>query len=206
MLFLTSCIGGNIPLDLVTPMVSPSQPPAILTPTPPFVASTTPTLTGTFTPVGTDQTVTSTPTATEIPASISPTETISATPQPGISIEILGCNTSLDITHGLGEVTNAFPVLRNVSGTDLTNVCATLSATDEGRAHPDKTACVPILPNEYQVTLKLTVDTTFKQDTAIQVDVQSQQGATASLRVAACRDISLFGGEPGQVGIPVPIQ
>jgi hypothetical protein len=105
----------------------------------------------------------------------------------------------------MGEVTNAYPIIRNNSNTPLTNVCATLSASDEGRAHPDKTACVSSLPAGYQVTFKLTVDTNFRQATIIRVDVTSQEGVSAGQQVASCRDLDIFGEKPTQVGTPEPI-
>jgi len=106
----------------------------------------------------------------------------------------------------MGEVTNAFPVIRNNTGMDLTDVCATLSASDEDRQHPDKTVCTPALPTAYQVTLKLTVDTGYKQDTYIKVDVTSQQGIVASNSRSSCRDLGLPGWVPGKVGLIEPVQ
>ena len=63
-----------------------------------------------------------------------------------MTLNILGCKTSLDILHLMGEVTNAYPFLRNYTGQDLTNAWVTLSASDMARFHPDKTACVAALP------------------------------------------------------------
>jgi hypothetical protein len=120
-------------------------------------------------------------------------------------MEILGCNTSLDILHQMGEVTNAYPVVRNLMGNTLTNVCATLSASDEARAHPDKTACVAALPSGYQVILKLTVDTGSGQDTAIQVVVNTSEGIGTSISQSSCRDIGLPGWLPDRIGVIEPI-
>ncbi len=139
------------------------------------------------------------------------TETLTLAPSPVftqaplLGLEILGCNTSLDITHGMGEVTNAYPLIRNRASTDLSNVCATLSASDEARRHPDKTACISILPAGDQGTLKLTVDTGFKQDTSITVDVTTDQGLTASVRQSSCRDLGLPGWVPAKVNVVEPI-
>jgi hypothetical protein len=105
----------------------------------------------------------------------------------------------------MGEVTNAFPVLRNTTGYNLTNVCATLSATDEARVHPNKTACISGLPAGYQVTLKLTVDTGFEQDTTIQVVVNTTEGPGASASRPSCRDIGLPGWLPDKIGVIEPI-
>jgi len=106
----------------------------------------------------------------------------------------------------MGEVTNAYVILANTSGPDLTTVCATLSAADEGRVHPDKTVCVPSLPRGTQVTLKLTIDTTFQVDTIVEVGVLSNEGtmASASAGGLACRDIGAF--KPEVIGVLQPIQ
>lgn len=219
LLWLGACTGGNIPVLITTPIVSPSPLPAILSPTPPFIPSSTstpliyspsPTLgqtpsntstetvTSTFTPASTS---TFTPTSTSISTS-TPTATLLS----GLFVEIPGCNTSLDILHQMGEVTNAFPIIENSSRSLLTNVCATLSASDEARLHPDKTACVAELPTGFQVTLKLTVDTGFEQDTSIQVGVKTAEGLNASASRPSCADIGLPGWLPDKVGVIEPIQ
>jgi hypothetical protein len=106
----------------------------------------------------------------------------------------------------MGEVTNAYPVVRNFTGKNLTNVCATLSASDEARVHPDKTACIDILPTGYQVILKLTVDTGNGQDTAIQVVVRTTEGYATSIAHSSCLDIGLPVWLPDKVGVKEPIQ
>jgi hypothetical protein len=106
----------------------------------------------------------------------------------------------------MGEVTNAYIILVNASGPDLTTVCATLSAADEGRVHPDKTVCIPSLPRSYQVTLKLTIDTTFRVDTLINVEVKSNDKILASVGGQSCRDIGLFKPAPELIGVLQPIQ
>jgi hypothetical protein len=121
-------------------------------------------------------------------------------------LDILGCDTSLDILNQLGEVTNAYPVVRNYTGNNLVNVCATLSATDEERDHPDKTACVAVLPPGNQVILKLTADTIAGQQTAIQVIVNTKEGLSASASRSSCQDIGFPGWIPDQVGVIEPIQ
>jgi hypothetical protein len=105
----------------------------------------------------------------------------------------------------MGEVTNAYPVISNGTGNNLTNMCATLSAIDEARIHPDKTACVALLPTGYQVTLKLTVDTATGQDTAIQVVVTTNEGLGATTTRPSCADIGLPGWVPEMVGVLHPI-
>ena len=225
LLWLGACTGGNIPVLITTPIVSPSPLPAILSPTPPFIPSSTstpliyspsPTLgqtpsitstetvTSTFTPASTS---TFTPKSTFTPPStLISTSTPTATLLSGLFVEIPGCNTSLDILHQMGEVTNAFPIIENSSRSLLTNVCATLSASDEARLHPDKTACVAELPTGFQVTLKLTVDTGFEQDTSIQVGVKTAEGLNASASRPSCADIGLPGWLPDKVGVIEPIQ
>ena len=105
----------------------------------------------------------------------------------------------------MGEVTNAYITVQNIGTVDLTDVCATLSALDEGRPHPDKTKCVGALPVGYQVSEKLTVDTTFRQATSIQVDVT--EGGNLLQRVAqnSCTDIGLFPPNMSGLGTVTPI-
>jgi hypothetical protein len=120
-------------------------------------------------------------------------------------VEVLGCNTSIDITHGMGEVTNAYVTLKNNTGSEITNMCTTLNALDEGRVHPDKTVCVPLLQHGSQVTLKLTVDSTYQQNTPIQVEVKSGDALLSRIGQASCTDIGLFAPAPGLLLTPVPI-
>ena len=121
-------------------------------------------------------------------------------------MDIIGCNTGLDILHQMGEVTNAYPVVRNYAQQNLTNVCATLSASDEARVHPDKTGCVASLPAGYQVVFKLTVDTGIGQDTSIQVVAHTNEGISASASRPSCRNIGLPDWLPDKVGVVEPIQ
>jgi len=103
-------------------------------------------------------------------------------------------------------VTNAFVTLKNNTGTDLTDVCTTLYALDEGRVHPDKTVCVPSLAHGQQVTIKLTVDSTYQQNTPIQIEVKSGETLLSRIGQDSCTDIGLFSPSPGSLLTPVPIQ
>jgi hypothetical protein len=192
--------------------ITPSRPPTILTSTPIFIVPTTsltlppppsltPSATASETPLGPSETFTPIPTNTDTPTA---TSTFPPTPIP-FTIAILGCDTGLDVTHGMGEVTNAYVVLTNRSGTDLTNACLSLSAADEGRPHPDKTRCIPLLANGYQVTLKLTVDTTTNAATLVQVTLTSDQVSLPADPAAACTPIGLPAPSDDMLGIPVPI-
>lgn len=107
--------------------------------------------------------------------------------------------------RGMGEVTNAYVRIKNNGTIDLQNTCGFLRAIDEGREHPDKKVCVSNLPIQHQVTLKLTVDSTYKQDTIIQVDVTSNDNILLRVDKHSCRDIGLFGGTPSDVGVVKPI-
>jgi len=196
------------------PAPPPTITPSIHTPTPVFATATNtmasvpvnPTVTTfvTFTAVPNTETPTVTATAfTEAPV---PTDTATLPPVSStINVEVLGCNTSIDITHGMGEVTNAYVTLKNYTGVDMTDVCTTLYALDEGRFHPDKTVCVPALTHGQQVTLKLTVDSTYKQNTPIQIEVKS--GATLLSRIGqeSCTDIGLFAPAQGSLLTPVAV-
>jgi hypothetical protein len=189
---VTACTSVTIPAQPPAGIVSPSPSPAIRSPTLPFVPTSTITLTG------------ESPTPTETPTfTLSPTASPAGTSN--LLLEISGCNTSLDITHGMGEVTNAYPLIKNTTPADLTTVCATLSASDEDREHPDKTVCVDLLPAGYQVTLKLTVDTGYQEDTSIHIEVTSQEGLTASEAALSCRDLGFPGWIPAEVGVIKPI-
>jgi hypothetical protein len=194
-LFLVACSEIHIPPVINTPMRSPSSIPLIFSPTPPFVPSAIFTTTG----------LPSSKTITNFPTDIHPTEIATITPTPGLSLDILNCNTAIDLTHQMGEVTNTYPLIRNNTINELTDVCATLTASDEARVHPDKTRCIPYLPSNYQVTLKLTVDTGYKLDTSIRVDVSSNEGASVSLLRSSCRDVGLLDWASDNIGIIEPI-
>ena len=183
----------------------PSRTPSVITATPiilmpPFTETPLTTIPG---PTLVPSTLTETPTGT-------PTSTIEPSFTPSlpetVQVEILGCNTSLDVSHGMGEVTNAYVIVRNSGNADLPNTCALLRAIDEDREHPDKQVCIDNLPAQSQVTFKLTVDSEYKQDTAIQVDATS--GDILILRVdrGSCADIGLFGGAPPNIGTVEPIR
>ena len=216
-MLLSACSGWVIqplPFNPPTPFLPPTNTPSIFTATPVVIGAASPSATAQF--------ATSTPipfiTATQIPTVIAsvipsvipsetPVSTTSATSMPGppaVFVKILGCNTSIDITHGMGEVTNAFVVIRNTGGVDLTNLKVTLNARDEGRPHPDKTAQVPLLAVGYQVTLKLTVDSTYRADTPIQVEVTADGGLFQRVGADSCTDIGVLEPNPGTLKTPVP--
>ncbi len=207
MLLLASCNGWVIqpgPFNPPTPFLPATNTPSIFTATPVVigVASATPT------PQIATATGFSFPTATTT-STLSPSDTpaVTQTSSPSglaVSVEILGCNTSIDVTHGMGEVTNAFVVLRNTGGIGLNNLKATLNALDEGREHPDKTVEVTSLAVGYKVTLKLTVDSTYQEETPIQVEVIGDGGLFQRLGSASCKDIGLFAPNPDALNTPVP--
>ena len=197
------------PLPAWTPI--PSSTPGIVSPTPiilipTIIATSTSTFTtGDFTPTPASVN-TETPSPTATTALITPSETATLAPVQSVTLDILGCNTGIDITHGMGEVTNAYVTVKNNGTVDLPNTCALMRAIDEDREHPDKKKCVDNLPVQNQVTLKLTVDSAYKVNTVIQVDASS--GDLLLLRVdqPSCTDIGLFGGEPADIGVVKPIQ
>jgi hypothetical protein len=104
----------------------------------------------------------------------------------------------------MGEVTNAFVVVRNTGGSELTNMKVTLKALDEGREHPDKTVEVPSLAANYKVTLKLTVDSTYQEETPIQVEVSADSGLFHRAGAESCKDIGLFAPNPSDLSTPMP--
>lgn len=209
MLLTASCNGWVLQPNPPTPFLPPTSTPGVVTATPvviaasatataqiptstslPFITATTaPTLIPSDTPVNL-------PTATTV---------LTSTPSgPAISVEILGCDTSIDVTHGMGEVTNAYAVLRNTGGVELTNLAATLRALDEGREHPDKTVEVTSLPTGYKVTLKMTVDSTYQEETPVQVEVSADGGLFQRIGAESCKDIGLFAPNPTDLTTPVP--
>ena len=156
-----------------TPLPSPTTTPTLAT------ATNTPTVVvGTFTP-------TRTPTLTP---SVTPTPLPAGSPLPvSISTTVLGCDLGFDIAHGMGEVTNGYVRVRNTGGIELTNVCVILNASNEGKTHPDKSHCFASLKPNYEVTTKLTVDTTSGTTTTLDVAVTTNQGLTSNMSGAGCR-------------------
>jgi hypothetical protein len=108
-----------------------------------------------------------------------------------MNVLLLGCKTDIDILHGLGEVTNIYTTIQNVGGQDWTNVVATGSANDEGKPHPDKIKSVQNLPSGWEITFKLTVDTSFRKGTTISVGATTQQGDTGSASTSDCKALDL---------------
>ncbi len=207
LLMTTSCNGWVIqpgPFNPPTPFLPPTNTPSVMTATPVVIAAS-PTATTQILPTSTSIsfiTATSVPTLipSDTPGSIQPT----VSSGPAVSMEILGCNTSIDVIHGLGEVTNAFIILRNTGGVDLTNITATLRALDEGEEHPDKTVEVPSLLTGYQVSLKMTVDSTYREATPIQVEITADGGLFQRVGAESCKNIGLFAPNPGDLNTPVP--
>jgi hypothetical protein len=210
---LTGCDAWSVspqPLPVWTPI--PSSTPNIITATSiiltlPFTETVIPGAT-VIVPITSINTETSspTPTNTPIPPTETPTPTFTATAVQSVAVDILGCNTSIDITHGMGEVTNAYVKVKNTGTIDLSNTCALLRAIDEDREHPDKKVCVTNLPAQYQVTLKLTVDSAYKQNTLVQVDTSSNEVLLLRVDKPTCTDIGLFDRAPSDVGVIKPIE
>ena len=80
----------------------------------------------------------------------------------------------------------------------------TLRALDEGREHPDKTVEVTSLLAGYKVTLKLTVDSTYQEQTPIQVEVAADGGLFQRAGAESCKDIGLFAPNPSDLTTPAP--
>jgi len=90
----------------------------------------------------------------------------------------------------MGDVTNAYVRFRNLGDAELTNVCLMLSVDNEGRIHPDKTRCIPSLRSNYEVTMKLTVDTDSRPLTSATVAVITVQGVLDKVSAPGCRLLS----------------
>jgi len=200
LVIVLSACGGTINPWVINPsapspyFIAPSQTPVVWMATPPSPGYMT---TNTITPAA--RTITPTIELT-LSSTASATAPLNASPK----VEIVGCDTSLDISHQMGEVTNAYDTIRNTGDLDLTNVCAVLSASDEARRHPDKSQCIPLLPAHTEATLKLTVDTGFELDTSIQVLVTSNKGESLRVDRPSCSEIG-FPNPNLQFGIVRPI-
>ena len=195
------------PIPSGTPGIVTATPIILLPPTFPTIVTESPTPDVIInTPITPTPANTETPSLTFTLAPITPSDTATFSPLQSVAVDILGCNTSIDITHGMGEVTNAYVTVKNTGTVDLPNTCSLLRAIDEGREHPDKKVCVANLPVQNQVTFKLTVDSAYKQDTVIQVDTSSNEAILLRLDRPSCTDIGLFGGAPSDIGVIKPIQ
>lgn len=202
LLFLTACDTWGVPPQPFPVWTAiPSSTPSIVTATPLVIPPPALTVISQVT-----ETASPIPPPSSTPTVALPTTTFTLAPIQSVDIVILGCNTSIDILRGMGEVTNAYVTLKNTGTVDLPNACGFLRAIDEDREHPDKKVCVSNLPAQHQVILKLTVDSTYRQDTVIQVDALSNEVVLLRIDKQSCRDISLFGGAPADVGVIKPIQ
>jgi hypothetical protein len=204
---MASCNGWVIqpgPFNPPTPFLPATNTPSIFTATPVVIGVASATPTPQLASATSFSFPTATLTSTLIPSNTPAIAQTSSPSGPSISVETLGCNTSIDVTHGMGEVTNAFVVLRNTGGVELTNLKTTLKALDEGREHPDKTVEVTSLPVAYKVTLKLTVDSTYQEETPIQIEVIGDAGLFQRVGAASCKDIGLFAPNPGALNTPAP--
>ncbi len=212
MVLLTSCNGWFFqpsPYNPPTPFLPPTTTPSILSPTPVIIGvnSATPMIaTATAVPSNTPFTaVTNTPLVVASDTAIPSATEETPVPTLSVGVELLGCSTSIDVTHGMGEVTDAFVTLKNTGNVDLTNLRATLFALDEDREHPDKTVELTSLPVNNQVTIKLTVDSAYREETPIQIEVAADGGLFHRIGAPSCRDIGLFAPRPDGLMTPVPI-
>lgn len=110
-------------------------------------------------------------------------------PAAKLNIEILGCTTGYDITHGLGEVTNIYVDVQNIGNADATGVNAGTSATDESGEHPNKYASIGDIPAGYAAREKMTVDTTYDVFGTITVVAQTDKGISAQKSTSNCAEI-----------------
>lgn len=216
---LSSCNGWIIqplPNNPPTPFLPFTPTPSIFTQTPviigvtsvsstPVVLTSTPFITNTPYPTLINQATFTASAAPTLSPTIPATATSDPSGIPSISVKVLGCNTSIDVTHGMGEVTNAFVTLTNTGAIELTNLRVTLNALDEDRVHPDKTVELTSLPIRNQVTVKLTVDTAYQKDTPIQVVTVSDQGGFPIEGLASCTDLGLFAPKPDGLNTPMPV-
>lgn len=192
-------VSQTVQAAVATAQATMRVPTATTTWTPIYVPTATSTATATLRPSATlTSTIAPAPTATwtltpRVPTPTSTTTPTNAPQPPGLTTTILGCDTGLDIAHGLGEVMNAYVRVRNTSGGDLTNVCVILNATNEGKPHPDKSRCFNTLKLNYEVTTKLTVDTQSGTPTTLSVTTTNTQGLNSTVSGAGCRALDSAG-------------
>jgi hypothetical protein len=147
--FIAGCSGWVIqPAPFPTPFLPATITPSIFTATPIVIGVTSASATSAISTVTPFVTDTSAPTITPTDTAVNTQVSV-----PTVVIQVLGCNTSIDISHGMGEVTNAFVTVKNTGNVELTNLKVTLYVLDEGREHPDKTVELTSLPAGYQVSL-----------------------------------------------------
>lgn len=207
---LASCSGWVVqpgPFNPPTPFLPPTNTPSIFSPTPVVIAAASATPTPQIATATAEPPVifiTATNTATLIPSDTPAVTPIIPPTGAAVSVEILGCDTSIDVTHGMGEVTNAYVVIHNTGGIELTNLTVVLNARDEGREHPNKRQEIPSLPVGYKVTLKLTTDSTYHEDTPIQIETSDNAGLFERVGAESCKDIGLFAPNPNDLNTPMP--
>jgi hypothetical protein len=172
-------LGRPLPTFTLPPTPTPTR-----TPTHTATSTSTPTATSTATP-----TVTPTASSTATPTR-TPTPTNTATPVPKLNLVLIGCDTGIDVVRRLGEVTNAYVTVQNVGEVDLTEVLVSLTPSDVGaRSHPDQMRRIPQLPAGYEVTLKLTADSTGRADTTIEIEPGAREGAVAQIGRQDCQEL-----------------
>lgn len=207
-------ISQTVQAAIATAQATVSVPAGTLTWTPIYVPTATPRVSATATATPTaapSTTATGTSTLRAVTPTLTATPTATATstnvPQPpGLTTTILGCDTGLDITHGLGEVMNAYVRVRNTGGSDLTNVCVILNATNEGKLHPNKSRCFATLKLNYEVTTKLTVDTQSGASTTLSVTTTNAQGLNGAVSGAGCRALDSAGLNQVNAVLNIPRQ
>lgn len=129
---------------------------------------------------------------------------------PKLNVVILGCDTGLDVTRGLGEVKNVWVTVQNVGDELASDVQITLSANDEEADHPDKRSPIVQLPPEYQITFKLTVDSTLGTPSTVETIATLSEGDPVSATKSACRILDETAQrlieEAGELGVAVLIK
>src|SRR5262245_49990434 len=102
MLALTACdTFGYQPQPFPVWSPIPSRTPGVVTATP-IIFTVPPSVVTLTLPL------TETPSLTPTTFTETPSPTFTPIPVRSVQVDILGCNTSIDITHGMGEVTNAY--------------------------------------------------------------------------------------------------
>lgn len=147
------------------------------TPLPP-----TETNTPTSTPTPT-KSLTPTPTFTSTP---SPTPSSTPTPPPKLNIMIQSCDIGIDLLNNLGEVTNAYITVQNIGERDISDINMLLTANDEQKPYAKRSFTLQYLPADYEITVKLTVDTESMVDTVLTFTLDAEPEVHEKITKEGC--------------------
>jgi hypothetical protein len=86
------------------------------------------------------------------------------------------CDIGIDLINTLGEVTNAYITVQNIGKREVSNLHMLLKANDEQKPYAKQAFSLQYLPPEYEITVKLTVDTDAKIPTVLTFSLDGEPG------------------------------